>query len=784
VTEFRSTAAEPIHFEGSRTEGVGLAAAASVWSIDQIANQLAFGYWGGTRRAWDFSSGSRSIWFDVSTLSVSGQNFARAALDLWADTTGIRFVDMPGSGGTFGIKFEDDADGAYTTTTFSFGRIQTATINIGKDWISGSSGNLNSYAFQTYVHEIGHALGLGHPGDYNEDATFAVDALFLNDGWPTTIMSYFDQGDNSYFRGQGFTFAYVMTPQMADIAASVLLYGMPTGTRIGDTVYGFNSTAGRAVFDATKYATGSYTIIDSGGVDTLDYSGFSANQVIDLRAGSFSNIGASIGNVAIAVGTTIENAVGGAGGDRLIGNEVGNNLAGAAGNDVLEGRGGNDTLTGGPGADFLSGGTGTDVLVGGDDQDVFSDLLANLSGDTIADFTAVDKIHFIDANLATFKHSLAGNVLSFTGGSLSLGSSLGGLFVAKAASSGGVELSLSKQFAAAGDILVNDFAVGAGGWSSQDRFPRHIADVNGDGRSDIVGFGQAGVLVSFGLAGGSFSAATQVVANFGIAQGWSSDNQFHRELADVNGDKRADIVGFGIAGTLVSLARADGTFADPTTGIANFGANQGWSTQDGFARTTGDVNGDGKADLIGFGFAGTLVSLGNGDGTFRTATVGLADFGVQQGWTSDNSFHRTVADVNGDGKDDIIGFGFAGALVALSKGDGTFDTVKLALTNFGKDQGWSSQNSFARQVADVNGDKLADIVGFGIAGTLVAYGQANGSFTPARFDVENFGANQGWTSDNIFHRQLADINNDGTIDVVGFGQAGVLAGFNQGHWFA
>jgi hypothetical protein len=47
----------------------------------------------------------------------------------------------------------------------------------------------------------------------------------------------------------------------------------------------------------------------------------------------------------------------------------------------------------------------------------------------------------------------------------------------------------------------------------------------------------------------------------------------------------------------------------------------------------------------------------------------------------------------------------------------------------------------------------------------------------------NFGANQGWTSDNTYHRQLADINNDGTIDIVGFGQAGVLAGFNQGHWF-
>jgi hypothetical protein len=342
----------------------------------------------------------------------------------------------------------------------------------------------------------------------------------------------------------------------------------------------------------------------------------------------------------------------------------------------------------------------------------------------------------------------------------------------------------SFQFTSSAGVLVSDFAIGAGGWTSQDLYPRHIGDVNGDGFSDIVGFGQAGVLVSFGSANGSFSAPGVVLGNFGQASGWSSDNQFHREVADVNGDGRADIIGFGYAGTLVSFAKADGTFTTPVTGIANFGTNQGWATQDGFARTTGDVNGDGKADLIGFGYAGTLVSLGNGDGTFQDIKLGIADFGVQQGWTSDNSFHRTVADVNGDGADDIIGFGYAGALVALSKGDGTFEVVKFAINDFGRNQGWSSQNSFARDAADVNGDGFADIVGFGIAGTYIAYGQANGTFSAPSLDVLNFGANQGWTSDSIYHRELADINNDGQMDVVGFGQAGVLAGYNQGYWLA
>lgn len=442
---------------------------------------------------------------------------------------------------------------------------------------------------------------------------------------------------------------------------------------------------------------------------------------------------------------------------QIEGTEFNDHLSGFAGNDQIVALGGDDTLFGRAGDDKLDGGAGDDIIVGGDGIDlaVYSvsrgqaTITRNADGSvTIA--SAPDGADYV----------VGVEKIQFTDGSYSL-----------------------TRFAGpTNGPLASNFTVGVGGWSSQDVYPRHIADVNGDGFSDIVGFGHAGVLVSYGSANGSFTNAGLAVSNFGQTSGWTSDNQFHRELSDVNGDGRADIVGFGIAGTLISLARADGSFDNPGMGITNFGADQGWVTQDGFARTVGDVNGDGKADIIGFGYAGTLVSLGNGDGTFQGATLGLANFGVEQGWTSDTSFHRTVADVNGDGADDIIGFGYAGALVALSNGDGTFDTAQFALDNFGKDQGWFSQDIFARDVADVNGDGYADIVGFGIAGAYVAYGQANGTFSAASFDVDNFGANQGWTSDNIFHRELADINNDGFTDIVGFGYAGVLAGINQGHW--
>jgi len=451
----------------------------------------------------------------------------------------------------------------------------------------------------------------------------------------------------------------------------------------------------------------------------------------------------------------------------LTGNVYASRLTGLAGSDTLTGLGGSDTLTGGAG------------------NDLFRDTAAGLNGDTITDFSARDRILITDKNLADFTFSLSGDTLTFTGGSLTLSGLSGGSLVARAAAEGGIALTrveADARFANPGAVLVSNFAVGAGGWSSQDLYPRHVADMNGDGFGDIVGFGHAGTFVSYGSAGTSFSAPALVVSNFGQASGWTNDNQFHRELADLNGDGLADIIGFGIAGTWVSLAQANGTFSAPTLAVTNFGANQGWASQEGFARAVGDVNGDGKADIVGFGYAGTWLSLGRGDGTFGDPTLTVQNFGVQQGWASDSQFHRAVADINGDGFDDIVGFGYAGTWAALSQGDGTFGPAYFATDNFGRAQGWISQNAFSRHVADVNGDGIEDIVGFGVAGTWLAYGRGDGTFSAVSHDVDAFAANQGWTSDGIYHREIADLDGDGLNDIVGFGYAGVFAGINQGDW--
>ncbi|WP_277622509.1 M10 family metallopeptidase C-terminal domain-containing protein [Sphingomonas telluris] len=306
---------------------------------DQIANQLVYGYWGGDSHHFNVSQGG-TITVNITALTTAGKTLARAALAQWSDIIGVKFQEVA-TGGQ--ITFDDNEDGAFTDANWSGGLTSTAHVNVSTQWLADYGTTLDSYSFQSYVHEIGHALGLGHAGNYNETASYPYDAQFENDAWSTSVMSYFSQRENTYFAGLGFSEDYVVTPMVADILAMETLYGLSTATRTGNTTYGFNSNAGRDVFNARLYPDVAYTVYDSGGVDTLDFSGFRDNQRIDLNAESFSNVGGQIGNLAIARGVTIENAVGGSGNDELLGNAYNNVLDGGAGGDTMKGGAGNDS---------------------------------------------------------------------------------------------------------------------------------------------------------------------------------------------------------------------------------------------------------------------------------------------------------------------------------------------------------------------------------------------------------------------------------------------------------
>lgn len=378
---------------GSYTVGLETAAPLEEFTNDEIAEFLRSGYWVGngvSPRHWNVSDGG-TITVNIVGLTADGKTLARAALELWSDLTGINFSEVA-TGGQ--MVFDDTEEGAFATTVNVGGITQSAEVNVSVDWIDTYGTEINSYSFQTYVHEIGHALGLGHAGPYNGSADYAVDAAYLNDSWQATVMSYFSQSENSYVDA---SFAFVISPQIADVLAIQNMYGLAANIRSGNTVYGFNSTAGNAIYDATSFATiTSYTIVDSGGTDTMDYSGSNANQTLDLREESYSSVQGGRGNVGIARGTVIENAIGGTGADILIGNSANNRLTGNGGNDSFYASGGSDVYNGNGGTDtvFFSGAAGDySVTVNGSGNTVVTDLRAG-SPDGVTELINIETIQY------------------------------------------------------------------------------------------------------------------------------------------------------------------------------------------------------------------------------------------------------------------------------------------------------------------------------------------------------------------------------------------------------
>ena len=209
-------------------------------------------------------------------------------------------------------------------------------------------------------------------------------------------------------------------------------------------------------------------------------------------------------------------------------------------------------------------------------------------------------------------------------------------------------------------LVVNNFGFNAGGWRV-DQHPRFLADTTGDGRADIVGFGNAGVYVSRAQADGSYSAPVQlVVDNFGFNAGGWRVAQHPRFLADTTGDGRADIVGFGNAGVYVSRAQADGSFGPVQLVVDNFGFNAGGWRVAQHPRFLADTTGDGRADIVGFGNAGVYVSRAQADGSFGPVELLVTNFGYDAGGWRVPQHPRLLADTTGGGRADVVGFGNAG----------------------------------------------------------------------------------------------------------------------------
>jgi hypothetical protein len=280
---------------------------------------------------------------------------------------------------------------------------------------------------------------------------------------------------------------------------------------------------------------------------------------------------------------------------------------------------------------------------------------------------------------------------------------------------GRVDLATTDAFGAVNILLGNgDGTFAAPASVPLDYNPQGIktADLNGDGNLDLViaivgadepGEGELAVLL--GNGDGSFRTPVYYPAG---------QNAMSVALADLNGDGKLDAAvadeNCCVRNSLsVLLGNGDGTFQHAVSSIPGTASDV----------AAGDLNGDGKIDLVLAGEFGGLiqVALGNGDGTFQPATVYP---------TPDSALTVKLADLNGDGSLDIAVGGSSGVDVLLGKGDGSF----RAATAYGVGSQFVA-------LGDFNNDGVLDAAAGGSSFVGVAFGNPDGSFAAAReYSVE------------------------------------------------
>jgi serralysin len=255
----------------------------------------------------DYGAGSEPT-SGFETLNAAQQSTVRAALAMYAAVSNLTFSEIAETSSQHAVLRYAESD--LPSTAWGY---YPSTSQLGGDiWLNHSLGRYDSptvgtYAYVTFIHETGHALGLKHPHEGGGNGIVPVD----KDSVEYSVMSY-----RSYVGGGtgGYTIgatSYPQTPMQLDVAAIQAMYGANYATNSGNTVYSWSSTTGQEFINGIAQAMPAgnkilMNIWDGGGTDTYDFSNYSTNLIVDLQPGAWTTVSttqlASLGGGQVAHG--------------------------------------------------------------------------------------------------------------------------------------------------------------------------------------------------------------------------------------------------------------------------------------------------------------------------------------------------------------------------------------------------------------------------------------------------------------------------------------------------